>query len=181
MSEATYIMKVVVLGDGEVGKTSLRQRFMGRNFDSQHFMTIGADFASIDRKVGSSNIKFQVWDLAGQASFQGVRKRFYQGTYGGLIIFDLTRMESFTNMGRWIQELWQYNGSGPIPIIILGNKSDLKQVVKDKDVKKYADQLSERTKPHGFSVSYIKTSALSGENVDKAFYRLGLEVVRKRS
>jgi small GTP-binding protein len=181
MAEATYIMKIVVLGDGEVGKTSLRTRFMGRSFDSQHFMTIGADFASIDRQVGSSKIKFQVWDLAGQAAFQGVRKRFYQGTYGGLIIFDLTSVESFTNMGKWIQELWQYNGSGPIPIILLGNKSDLKQSVKDKDVKKYAEQLSEKTKPHGFSVSYIKTSALTGENVDKAFYRLGLEVVRKRS
>ena len=153
---------------------------MGRNFDSQHFMTIGADFASIDRQVGSSKIKFQVWDLAGQDSFQGVRRRFYQGTYGALIIFDLTNKVSFANLGTWIQELWQYNGSGPIPIILLGNKSDLKQTVKDKDVKKYAEQLSEKTKPHGFSVSYIKTSALTGDNVDKAFYLLGLQVVKQR-
>ncbi|MHA2367423.1 MAG: GTP-binding protein [Candidatus Hodarchaeales archaeon] len=180
------IMKICLLGDGAVGKTALRERYLGKGFSSNYIMTIGADFAVKPVTIESRPAKFQIWDLAGQPRFSSVRALYYRGSMGALLIFDVTRPDSFVNAQSWVNELWKSNGKGPVPIVLLGNKSDLRgrgadEISNDQAIA-YADKVSEETRAAGFEVSYMETSAKSGQNVDQAFEMLGksiLEYVRK--
>ncbi len=183
---ARQILKIALLGDGAVGKTSLRTRYMGRGFTPQHLMTIGADFAAVDKTINYNgtdyHVTFQIWDLAGQARFTDVRQRFYFGSLGGLLLFDVTRPESFQNIPNWLNEIWKNSGSGAVPIIVLGNKSDMRSnsSVSVKKAEDYCQQLTKNTKQHGFEVIYIETSAKDGTNVDEAFEALGKRIIGKR-
>ena len=98
--------KVILAGDGAVGKTSLRKRFMESVFDGQYLMTIGADFSvkEIDVKMGSEKlqVKMQIWDLAGQPRFQEVRSVYYSGVVGAVLVYDVTRPDSFENTTKWL-------------------------------------------------------------------------------
>ncbi len=180
------IVKITLMGDGAVGKTSLRNRFMGLGFDVTHSATIGADFAAhkklINYKGNEYDITFQIWDMAGQKRFQEVRSRFYYGAQGGLVLFDVTRQDSFYNLNSWIEELWKYNGNKQpiVPIVIIGNKIDLRETstsVPRENGIAYAAALSQRTEPYGFTVKYIETSAKSGENVELAFEELAKVII----
>lgn len=172
-------LRVTLLGEGAVGKTSLRRRFLGKGFQTSHAMTIGADFAVMEMEVLNYKTVFQIWDLAGQDTFKSVRSRFFKGSLGGVCVFDLTRRDSFVNVSKWIEELWRHNGKGVVPIILVGNKSDLKgeRKVKFKEGEQYARAITERTQQHGFTVEYIETSAKEGENVQEAFKLLGEKII----
>lgn len=180
------VFRITLLGDGAVGKTSLRNQFMGKGFSTSHLMTVGADFAakSINLTVDGVNydITFQVWDLAGQQRFQDIRSRFYGGSLGGLCVFDVTRPDSFQNINNWINEIWKHNGAGVVPIVLLGNKSDIRDrnSVNNKKAIEYVNALSEKVKPYGFSVEYFETSAKDGLNVDEAFHHLAETILRKQ-
>ncbi len=174
-----YFLKVTLLGDGAVGKTSLRNRFMGRGFRAEHLMTIGADFATYDRELDGNPVTYQIWDLAGQDTFRSVRARFFRGSMAGLCVFDVTRKDSFMNITKWLEELWRNSGRGVVPIILLGNKADLrdKNSVPQTQAEKYADALSKKTKKYGFQVYYMDTSAKVGLNVLEAFDQIGTQVI----
>ncbi len=169
-------MKVCLLGDGAVGKTALRERYLGKQFSSGYVMTIGADFAvkktQIKTEEGSKDVKFQIWDLAGQPRFNSVRELYYKGSHGGLLIFDITRRDSFTNLYAWVDELYRNSGRGPTPIAILGNKVDLRTEVDDPvsedDALKFIDDLKAKLDIH-YEIPYLETSAKTGENVDESF------------
>lgn len=177
-------LRMTLLGDGAVGKTSLRRQFLGKGFLSSHQMTIGADFAVLKQPVTTSSGEYdtiyQIWDLAGQDTFKSVRARFFMGALGGVCVFDLTRRSSFQNITMWIEELWRNNGKGVVPILLLGNKSDLPdRAVKRKEGEQFAAALSEKTRPHGFEVVYLETSAKNGDNVAEAFNIIGQKIVEK--
>lgn len=167
------------MGDGAVGKTSLRKKFMGLGFNVTHIMTIGADFAVHKVEIEEETVLFQIWDLAGQESYKSVRARFFRGAMAGLCIFDLTRRSSFVNITKWIEELWRNSGRGVIPVIILANKSDLKEkiVVEHQEIQDYANALTEQTQEYGFQVYYMETSAKNGDNVNESFDLIGKQVI----
>ena len=170
-------MKIVLAGDGGVGKTALRERYLGRGFQSKYMMTIGADFALKEAAVDTRSIKFQIWDLAGQQRFNAVRSVYYLGCLGALLMFDVTRKESFEACANWIKEIWTNNGKGVIPVVLLGNKADLRDQHPDsisaEMAKRYTVKLSEQTKAHGFDIHYMDTSAKTGLNVAQSFEELG--------
>lgn len=179
-----YFLKMCLLGDGAVGKTSLRERFMGRGFRNEHMMTIGADFASYEKVIVAPdgteyNATFQIWDMAGQDTFQSVRQRFFKGSLGALCVFDVTRPQSFQNVTKWVEELWRNNGRGVVPITLLGNKADLRDrnSVSEQNSLKYAEAISNNTRGKGFAVQYMDTSAKTGLNVEKAFDTIGLTII----
>ncbi|MFX0201416.1 MAG: GTP-binding protein [Candidatus Hodarchaeota archaeon] len=171
------VYKVTLLGDGAVGKTSLRDRFMGKVFPTEYLMTIGADFATKTLEISGKQAKFQIWDLAGQPRFEMVRGLYYKGAVGGMLVFDVTRPSSFENSTAWIREVWENNGKGKIPLVLLGNKVDLRDQVpistRPEQGEKFARELSRITSNGGFSIPYYETSAKSGKNVDQAFLALG--------
>ncbi|MHA2504048.1 MAG: Rab family GTPase [Candidatus Kariarchaeaceae archaeon] len=179
MTAANYFLKIALCGDGAVGKTSLRNRFMGRGFREEHLMTIGADFATHDVEIDSNKVTFQLWDLAGQDTFRSVRARFFRGAMGGILIYDVTRRQSFLNLTRWIEELWRNSGRGVVPIIILGNKADLRDsnsVQVDQGIK-YVEALTQKTRAQGFNVHHMETSAKTGLNVNEAFNQIGRQII----
>ncbi|MHA2502589.1 MAG: Rab family GTPase [Candidatus Kariarchaeaceae archaeon] len=171
-----YAFKITLVGDGAVGKTSLRRRFMGQAFIANHLSTIGADFSA--QKVFLENddeVEFQVWDLAGQMNFKSIRSRFYSGTRGALCVFDVTSRDSFMNIPRWIDECFTNTGVGEVPIILIGNKIDLddQRVVSREEAENYAEILrSKLTDP----VVYFETSAKTGENVRTAFQHFATQL-----
>ncbi|MFW9998202.1 MAG: Rab family GTPase [Candidatus Odinarchaeota archaeon] len=173
LNKERYVFKVVLCGDGFVGKTTLRRRYLGEGFDTSYLETIGADFAIKDLDIEQKSIKFQIWDLAGQPRYAMVRPWYYKSALAGIIVFDISMPSSFKNLPSWINELWKHNGSGKIPFIIIGNKNDLRgetaEEVPEKLITDYIKKLNEALLEQGFEVSYIETSAKTGENVGTAF------------
>jgi Ras-related protein Rab-1A len=175
----THAIKIALLGDGGVGKTSIRKSYLGEAFSSEYLLTLGADFAMKTTEFNGKEIKFQIWDLSGQLRFSQVRQGYYNGCYGGILIFDRTRPDTLDDTMEWLTELWKNSGKGPVPFLILGNKSDLVpgNVDLDKKARLWAKTFTEETEHlKGFSVSYLQTSAKTGQNVEKAFNLLAKQI-----
>ncbi len=162
--------KVVLMGDGQVGKTTIRRRFMGEQFSGEYIKTIGANFTSQKVQIGDTLVKFQIWDLAGQPNYSQVQRSFYRGCKGAFLVFDLTRPETLDNLNRWIEMALDYAGGTINTYIIIGNKKDLDRRVDASAAEAFSKLIAEKT---GKSASYYETSAATGENIETVFYELG--------
>ncbi len=169
------LYKICLLGDGGVGKTSLRERFLGKGFQSGYILTIGADFAVQNLEIDETQYKFQIWDLAGQQRFEAVRALYYKGSHGAILVFDRTRPESLFNLENWKRELFT-NVGRQIPYIILGNKSDLPNAINQEELMKFVETSQQEISGVPFQISYLNTSAKSGLNVTEAFSQLGRSI-----
>ncbi|MFX0064601.1 MAG: Rab family GTPase [Candidatus Hermodarchaeota archaeon] len=166
--------KIVLGGDGAVGKTSLRKNYMGEGFETEYLQTMGADFALYETKIGSTALKYRIWDLAGQPLFKEVVKAYYEGSNGAIMVYDVTRPESLDNLKNWIGDLFNYGGL--MPVVIVGNKIDIERVVSTKAGKNFAADISNK---HGIAIPYFETSALTGVNVKETFEALGKNILEK--
>ena len=162
-----YTYKVLVCGDPEVGKTSSVLRFTDSAFKRTYLPTIGVNVSEKKINLEESNlqIQFAIWDVAGQSKFQPMRKHFYAGAKGVMLMFDLTKQESFQNVKKWYQDI-NSNLKKKFLGLLIGNKDDLidERKVSAEDIKILADELN---------LEYIQTSALSGHNVNEAFQEMG--------
>jgi small GTP-binding protein len=169
-----YVLKIIVLGPGGVGKSSLIRRFVKNEFTFNYKFTIGVEINSnlVEYKKGSF-AQLTIWDIGGQDRFKILRRNFYEGTYGALVVFDLSRAQTFPKMKEWISDMNQLIDR-KIPIIILGNKSDLipkiGELLLENEPKEYADKIGSY---------YIVTSAKTGDNVQKAFAQLTKMIVKE--
>ncbi|MFW9990967.1 MAG: GTP-binding protein [Candidatus Odinarchaeota archaeon] len=182
-------LKIAIIGDGQVGKTCLRESFTGIAFEASPIMikTLGADFSKKTIMIDSKQVELQIWDLAGQPGWIMVREAFYAGIMGAIVVFDYSRNETIASIPHWVRELWTHNNIGHVPLVITGNKSDLKARalekgtgIPDAAVQKMLAEL--RSGSEGIPIDFFDTSAKNGYNVDKAFYKLGkntLEFVMK--
>lgn len=165
--------KIVLLGDGAVGKTSLRSKYMGEGFQGDYILTIGVDFATKDVSKDGKNFKAQIWDLAGQERFKFLQEKFLKGTQGILFVYDVNRMESLESAIDWFYEV-EKEIKKPIPVVLLGNKIDT--VPEDK-----RDHLPKELKLEAWGSKRVypilNTSAKTGENVDQAFDKLINEIL----
>jgi small GTP-binding protein len=170
------VYKVVLLGDGAVGKTSIRQQYLGKGFKEGYSMTIGADFCVKRVELGDLTVTFQIWDLAGQQRFDVVREVYYRGSSGALLVFDVSNPSSFENLPSWLNELTKNNYDRIVPVVLIGNKTDLRGKVPclpREAGTQYANSLTEWT---GFDVPYLETSAKTGLNIEKAFALLSDQI-----
>jgi len=176
------VLKIVLIGDGGVGKTAIRERYLGKGFKAQYLLTIGADFAMRDDQASGMPIRYQIWDLAGQQRFDAVREVYYKGCVGALLVYDVTRPDSYFNTPKWINELWTNNGRGRVPLVVVANKIDMRELsddtVSEEQGRIFTDRLSKLTKPEGFICNYIETSAKTGVNIQKAFTLLGDNIMK---
>ncbi|MFW9929037.1 MAG: Rab family GTPase [Candidatus Thorarchaeota archaeon] len=166
-----YILKVVLLGNTSVGKTTLRLKYIGQSFRYNYLPTLGADFSLQSVTYGNKTIEFQIWDIGGQTTYNLVRKNFYAGSNGSLVLYDITNQQSFDNVDFWVDEFLNYCGENQVPIVLIGNKIDLRSEEK-KDIITYdqGKKLAEKiTKDKHITVSFLETSALNGINLTKAF------------
>jgi Ras-related protein Rab-11A len=163
------LMKITIDGDDQELKTALRERYLGRGFQSKYMMTIGADFALKETVIDGRAIKFQIWDLASSPRFSAVRSVYYLGCLGAIIIYDAQNPESFQNLPIKIREIWTNNGKGVIPIALYA-------IVKDRNKRKvsteagynYVNKLNELIS-YPFRVAYFEGSAKKGENITEIF------------
>ncbi|MHA1236911.1 MAG: Rab family GTPase [Candidatus Hodarchaeales archaeon] len=131
MSDDRRLWKIVLVGDGAVGKTSLRKRYLGQGFDTDYLSTMGADFALHDTTIEetqiSTEIRWQIWDLAGQPIFKDVVQAYYTKIFGGILVYDVTRRQTFENAEKWLTDMWEHSGREKnVPVVLLANKIDLR-------------------------------------------------------
>ncbi|MFX0113336.1 MAG: GTP-binding protein [Candidatus Hodarchaeota archaeon] len=180
----TLVYKITVIGDGAVGKTSLCARYMGKGFQKDYLGTIGAQVSVKEVKFEKKTFKFQIWDIAGQPSWGTLRDPYFNGAAGTLAVFDITRLETFENIPKWIEKQWT-TCNGPIPSILLGNKIDLREsfpmAIIPKQGKNLARQLSKEGMKAEIEVSYLETCAKTGENVQEAFLLLAETILAQVS
>jgi small GTP-binding protein len=185
------LTKICLCGDGWVGKSSLKARYMGVGFNSNYLPTLGADFVAKQVAINfdkstSREVRFQIWDLAGQPTFNQTRALYYRHAVGSLLIFDITQPNSLFNLENWIFELSMRSGAPNVSVIVLGNKIDLRNEVEGcittKEAKKFViEHLSGKFKNIDKNITYIETSAKTGENVDFAFHELGRKILEQTS
>ena len=165
------VYKLILLGDGAVGKTSLKKQYLGKGFSNDYLPTLGVDFTVM--RYGPNDVNaLQIWDLAGQPGYESVRKAYYAGTGAALLIYDLTRSETLRSLSSWMVELLANRKSlYKMPVVLVGNKNDLEidpeeNIRLRNEAKRYASRL---TMQLGVEVPYYVTSAKSGENVKEMF------------
>ncbi|MFX0169582.1 MAG: GTP-binding protein [Candidatus Hodarchaeota archaeon] len=171
MSKPTYIFKCPVAGDGAVGKTSLIVRYTQGTFTDTYKMTIGTSFAVKTVDLGNVMVKLQIWDLAGQPHFGGVRPLFYQGSTGVIYVFSVIDRASFDHLSGWLEEARK--NAGNVPGILIGNKSDLsdQRMVSREEAEDFAAQTG---------LAYLETSAKLDENVGDAFRQIAVTIIRSK-
>ncbi|MFX1386205.1 MAG: GTP-binding protein [Promethearchaeota archaeon] len=167
-----YAFKLILGGEGGVGKTSMVHRFVEDSFQADYKSTIGTsimkkecEFHGLDSKV-----RFVIWDLAGQAQFKRVRQTYVSNAEAGILVYDVTRKETLNSLESWFKEIKSV--SPTISLILVGNKIDL---VDDRVIS--IDQGEELAKK--LSLSYIETSARTGENINDAFKMLALQMIKR--
>ena len=160
-SRRRTLLKVIILGDSGVGKTSLMNQYVNKKFSNQYKATIGADFLT-------KEVQFEIWDTAGQERFQSLGVAFYRGADCCVLVYDVNSMKSFDNLNNWREEfLIQASPSDPdnFPFVLLGNKVDVdsgnSRVVSEKKAKAWCASKG--------NIPYFETSAKDGTNVEEAF------------
>ncbi len=158
-----FQVKVILAGDGAVGKSSLLLWYISKEFTEAHKMTIGMDAHSKLTKVaGLGLVKIHTWDLAGQPQWASVREGFYLGSHAMALIFDVNRPETIQHLPDWVTEC-RRKAPG-IPVLVVANKVDLPHRVPVSKIAKWA-------KDHQYD--FIEASPKTGYNVDEMFEKLG--------
>ena len=159
-------VKIVVSGDGGVGKTSFLNRLVNDRFNDDNELTKGVEFFSKVIQVNGTDYNFILWDFAGQSQFKEILDNFVDGSIAALILFDLSRINTIETVLNWIDKIKQL---GSIPILILGTKMDL---IDSKNMEYIDDYINEVVKGYGNVYDYIKISSKTGHNINQAFLSL---------
>ena len=165
------LFKIVLIGDSFVGKTNIMSKYLMNEFHEDSKATVGVEFGAKKFDIEGKSVKAQIWDTAGQERYKSITTTYYKGAKGALIVYDITRKETFDSVDRWISEVLN-SGDKNMTMLLIGNKCDLdnqRQVTKE--------QGEEKAK--AFKVAFLETSASSGENLDVAFEMIMKEVYSK--
>ena len=159
--DAVPLLKVVIAGDGNVGKTSLVRRYCEGKFDTSRVMTIGVDFQTKLVDLPDRTVKLSIWDMAGQERFSAIRPGFYRGSQVSALIYDLCAPETLKNLVNWYFEITKV-----VPdqkFLVIGNKSDLAGAEPDRVGQQFARVIH---------AEYVRTSAATGSGVAEMFESL---------
>ncbi len=167
--EPEYSVKLLVLGDLSVGKTSFIYRFIESKFGLDQIPSTGLDLKTADVIIDDKKVRVQLWDTVGQEKYKSITKNLIQRVQGIIILFDITNEESFNNLNSWIKIIKEHCGD-KMPILIVGNKCDLEE---------------ERTVPREVIYDYIKrekrqyieTSCKTGKNIKKVIDNISKKII----
>ncbi len=170
-----WAIKLTVLGDPAVGKTSLIDKYITDSFKENYQPTLGVNIVTKDIRIKEDNseIRLLLWDIAGQDKYELTRQMFFQGCSGTLLVYDMTRYFTFERVKtKWLEDFKNYGRPDGIYMLI-GNKSDLKNSIKvsSEEGKSLSEEIN--------AVEFVETSAKYGENVEKAFRTLVSHVLGK--
>ena len=165
------IFKIVIIGDSGVGKSNLLSRYLKNEFSLDTKSTVGVEFATQRLEIQNFKIKVQIWDTAGQERYKSITNAYYKGAKGALLVYDITKKDTFENIDKWLFEL-KRNGDEDLTLVLVGNKCDLES---QREVCKSIGN----DKAILYNCAFMETSALSAENVDKAFNVMINEIFNK--
>ena len=176
---STYVHKIILVGDSGTGKSCLGYRIATNKFNPDEQITIGVDFCSTIINVKGKNMKFNIWDTAGQEKYNSLIRGYYKGSHGCLIVFDITNRTTFENVKKWFHEVTNIQNdplnldniikNPNLVVMLVGNKNDLqnKRQVSQEEGLSLAKEFNSYNK-----TTYFETSAKSGSNVRDMFNQL---------
>jgi len=174
----TVLLKVLLVGEASVGKTSIFHRFVKNEYSDTYKATIGADFFSKQIDIGNSEVIMQIWDTAGQERHRSLAASFFRGSDVCILVYDITNKESFKALETWYEQFIQKVGcQGANPenefiFVVLGNKCDLENREVD------SDKAAQFCQKKGFN--FYETSALDGHHVREAFEFIAQRGIEKQ-
>lgn len=176
-SRKKVLLKVIILGDSGVGKTSLMNRYVNNKFSNQYKATIGADFLTKEVMVDERLVTMQIWDTAGQERFQSLGVAFYRGADCCVLVFDVTVQKTFETLDSWRDEfLIQASPRDPenFPFVVLGNKIDLEgRAISQKRAMSWCQGKN--------GIPYFETSAKDSTNVEQAFQTIAKNALQQEA
>ncbi|XP_057970588.1 ras-related protein Rab11D [Malania oleifera] len=163
-----YVFKIVLIGDSAVGKSQVLARFARNEFSLDSKATIGVEFQTRTLIIHHKSVKAQIWDTAGQERYRAVTSAYYRGAVGAMLVYDITKRQSFDHIPRWLEELRSHADKN-IVIMLIGNKTDLEnqRAVPTEDAKEFAQKEG---------LFFLETSALEATNVETAFSTVLTEI-----
>lgn len=166
-----YLFKYIIIGDTGVGKSCMLLQFTDKRFQPVHDLTIGVEFGARLITIEGQQIKLQIWDTAGQESFRSITRSYYRDAAGALLVYDITRRESFNHLSRWLEEARQ-NGNPSMTVMLIGNKTDLehRRAVSTKEGEIFAQENG---------LVFMETSAKTSANVENAFIKTAESIYEK--
>ncbi|XP_029974699.1 ras-related protein Rab-7L1-like isoform X2 [Salarias fasciatus] len=168
-----HVMKILIVGNAKVGKTSFVHRYISGQFSSAYKTTVGEFRVKVLQWSDKETVRLHIWDIAGQERFTSMTRVYYKAALGCVLMFDVTDSSSFLRCHQWKQDLdtkATLPGGAPIPCILLANKCDLPERVVT------ADSIAEFSKNNGF-FTWMETSVRDNRNVDEAMRRLVQEIL----
>jgi len=165
-----YVFKVVLIGDSAVGKSQILSRFARDEFSLDSKATIGVEFQTRTVVIDHKSVKAQIWDTAGQERYRAVTSAYYRGAVGAMLVYDITKRQTFDHVPRWLEEL-RNHADNNIVIMLVGNKCDLDNLraVPTEDAKEFAQKEG---------LFFLETSALEATNVETAFLTVLTEIFK---
>ncbi|KAG8549057.1 hypothetical protein GDO81_022923 [Engystomops pustulosus] len=169
-----FLFKIILIGDSNVGKTCVVQRFQSGEFSDKHQNTIGVDFTVKSLNINGKKVKVQVWDTAGQERFRNITQSYYRSAQGAIIAYDITRRQTFESVPHWIHEVEKY-GAANLMLMLIGNKSDL---VENRQI--LFEEACTFAEKHGLA-AVLETSAKESHNIDEVFLLMATELMARNT
>jgi small GTP-binding protein len=170
---ADFVVKIVMAGDKQVGKTSLILRWLDDTFKDDYLSTVGVGFHVKTVIVDGKVVKLQLWDTCGEERFKSISSAYYRQALGVVVVYDITDAKSFESINEWLPMIHEHS-SPDVIVLLVGNKRDLsgERCVDPEIATNYAQTQG---------LSFIETSAKTSFQVDRAFKDIATAVVEKLS
>ena len=174
MSEPDITLKILLIGDSYVGKTSLLLQYIERECPENHMATIGVEFRDKIIQIDNKKVKLQVWDTSGQERYRSITKNFYRNADGVMFVCDVTKEKTFDNIKNWLIDSEQNANNSNFKKILVGNKIDLKEerAIDTEQLQNFANKKE---------MNFYETSAKDGTNVDHIFTELAKLILEDKS
>ena len=163
-------LKIIIIGDTSVGKTSLMKRFIEGFYNDKTLSTIGIELFKKEVSIQDKQYIMKIWDTCGQERFRSISKNYYHNAHGIILVFDINSKSSFEHLSEWTESINQNISNKNTPLVIVANKCDLAHIITDNEIEEYSTKNN---------VKVFRTSAKDNISVEETFLYLGEEIIKK--